>query len=607
MPADVQTYDPIVITASRIAEERSASASSVTVLGPATIERTGLALADQLIRLTPSAAVSVSGPAGTLTDIRIRGAEANHTLLFIDGIRANDPAAGDIPRFELLNADLADRIEVLRGPQSALWGADALGGVVALSGGNATARHAMFEGGSFGFARASASAGVSGDGLAFHIGAGAQSSRGIDSFDGSGDKDGYRNRAARARVVVQPTPTLDLGLSGFVLTSRSEYDGYDPVTFVRADTRDESRNRLAAGRAWAAIGSKKTPWRMIIGASTLGSSNRNLLANSPINRTWGSRQTVDAQVEWQFSDRHMLIAAIEGDREVFRARDVAFGGFTRQDRTRDHAGLTAEWRGQFGALSTDLALRRDLYNRFRDATSVRASGLLGLGRGWSVAGSYATGMAPPTFFDLYGFFPGSFVGNPDLRPETSRGGEIALRYAKGPWSGALTGYYQTLRNEIVDIFDFATFTSTTANASGMSRRRGIEAELRWSPSPALSLATNGALLRATEPRPFASGQQVELRRPSASGAFTADGVSGRFTYGLALAFTGRHRDRRDSPPYDVVSLDPYALASLKVAYRIVPRIDAWLRLSNAFDVKARDLVGYRSEGRGIYAGVRLRP
>ena len=73
-----------------------------------------------------------SGPAGTVTEVRIRGAEAYHSLLFIDGIRANDPAAGNAPRFELLNADLASRIEVVRGPQSAVWGSEAIGGVIAV-------------------------------------------------------------------------------------------------------------------------------------------------------------------------------------------------------------------------------------------------------------------------------------------------------------------------------------------------------------------------------------------------------------------------------------------------------------------------------------------
>ncbi len=134
MPALPIDTDQIVITASRVPESRSPNAASVTIIDSNEIERLDEPLVANLLRLTPSAAVTSIGPAGSLTEVRIRGSEANHTLLFVDGIKINDPASGDAPRFELLNADLASRIEVVRGPQSALWGSDAIGGVIAVNG-----------------------------------------------------------------------------------------------------------------------------------------------------------------------------------------------------------------------------------------------------------------------------------------------------------------------------------------------------------------------------------------------------------------------------------------------------------------------------------------
>ena len=125
---------PIVITASRVPETEEATPASVTIVDRQRIERLGDPLAASLLRLTPSAAVTTLGPAGSLTEVRIRGSEANHTLLFVDGIKINDPASGDAPRFELLNADLASRIEIVRGQQSALWGSDAIGGVISVNG-----------------------------------------------------------------------------------------------------------------------------------------------------------------------------------------------------------------------------------------------------------------------------------------------------------------------------------------------------------------------------------------------------------------------------------------------------------------------------------------
>src|SRR3954463_71301 len=194
MPVTPINTDEIVITASRIPESEAQTAASVTIIDGERIERLGDPLVPALLRLVPSTSVSTSGPLGSLTDVRIRGAEANHTLLFIDGIRANDPASGDIPRFDLLNADIASRIEVIRGPQSALWGSDAIGGVVAVNGvADAHGYAATGEAGSFGSQRATASASISSERGSLAAAGGWQRATGVDSFDGDGDKDGYRN------------------------------------------------------------------------------------------------------------------------------------------------------------------------------------------------------------------------------------------------------------------------------------------------------------------------------------------------------------------------------------------------------------------------------
>src|SRR5437868_15480072 len=134
MPVIPIDTDQIVITASRAPEQEARTPASVTIIDKKRVERLGDPLVPALLRLSPSIAVATSGPAGSLTEVRIRGAEANHTLLFVDGIKINDPAAGDQPRYEILNADLASRIEVVRGPQSALWGSEAIGGVIAVNG-----------------------------------------------------------------------------------------------------------------------------------------------------------------------------------------------------------------------------------------------------------------------------------------------------------------------------------------------------------------------------------------------------------------------------------------------------------------------------------------
>src|SRR5687767_56058 len=235
MPALPIDTDQIVITASRAPEQEARTPASVIVLDKARIDRLGEPLIPALLRLTPSAAVTTQGPSGLFTEVRIRGAETNHTLLFIDGIRANDPATGDFARFELLNADLASRIEVVRGPQSALWGSEAIGGVIAVDGDDGDARYvsAATEAGSFGFRRASASASANPGAAKLALAVGWQRADGIDIF-GGGDRDGYRNLSGRLRGALRVSPALEIGLSGFALSARTQYDGSDPFTFARS-------------------------------------------------------------------------------------------------------------------------------------------------------------------------------------------------------------------------------------------------------------------------------------------------------------------------------------------------------------------------------------
>jgi vitamin B12 transporter len=295
MPALPIDTDQIVITASRAPESESQTPASVTIIDQQLIQRLDEPLVYDFLRLVPSAAVSTSGPAGSLTDVRIRGAEANHTLLFIDGIRANDPASGDQPRFDLLNADIASRIEVVRGPQSALWGSEAIGGVIAVNGTpeNAAGYRAAAETGSFGFERANGSFAAVSDRTTLAAAVGFQRATGIDSFNGRGDRDGYRNLSGRVRATWNVAPSVQLGVSAFAIGARDEFDGFDPITFHHADTLDNSRNRMAAGRLWAQLGSESSSWSGRVGASDLASSNRNYLGDAPQNRTSGGRRTVD--------------------------------------------------------------------------------------------------------------------------------------------------------------------------------------------------------------------------------------------------------------------------------------------------------------------------
>jgi vitamin B12 transporter len=603
--------ETIIVTGAPEPVEASASVDYVPEIemqevdGPAT----GSPMAVDILRLTPSVSVAVSGPRGAQTQVRIRGGEANHTLLFVDGIRFNDPAAGNEARFELLTNDSIDRIDIMRGPSSAFWGSEAIGGVVDVQTNRGSGRlkvDALAEYGGLDSGRASARASGETGKLALGATAAWQGSEGIDSLGTAGDRDGFDNRSASFKAVFHPAEEIEVGAVGHWIEAVSEYDGLDPATFRRSDTLDETRNRIAAGRLWGQV--ESGGWTGKVDASLLGSANRNRLGPAPLNSTFGRRFTAGAQASRKVGG-HRLTVALDHQTEDFRARDQVFFGGTDQDRSRDLIAATGEWEARWSkALTTILALRHDRFSAFADATTLHASVEARPARDWRLIGGYAEGIAQPTFYDLYGFFPGSFTGNPALRPERAKSWHAGIRWREQKrLSLGLSLFDSRLEDEIVDVFDPATFRSTAANATGTSRRRGVEVEGEWRPATAANFSFNYSLLDAEE-RQVAGGLELrEVRRPRHSFNLTGHGRAGPFSWGASLAYVGDRGDTDfDVFPARSVTLQDYVLVSVRAAWRISPALEAYVRAENALDSRYQDVVGYRTPGRTAYAGLRFR-
>jgi vitamin B12 transporter len=609
-PIASEPEQPIVVTASREPVAVEDTPASVTLFDREEIEALTLPMASDLLRLSPGLSVASTGPRGTQTQVRIRGAEANHTLLFVDGIRFNDPAAGNEARFELLTGDLLSRIEVVRGPQSALWGSEALGGVIAVETASpeVAGLTALGEYGSLDTSRGSAQFGAQAGAVALSGTAGYIRSAGTDSFGARGERDGFENKAGSLKAVLRPSADGELGLVGHYVEGRSEYDGFDRVTFRRADTLDLTRNRIAAIRGWGRV--EQGGWSLMLDGSYLASANRNRLGEEPLNRTFGERFTLGAQLSKELAlggGTHRITAAGEHEGEQFRGRDQVFFGGTDQDRTRDLTGVIAEWRADWSdRFTTGVAVRHDSFSAFRDATTLRAEALFRLIEKVTLHAGYGEGIAQPTFFDLFGFFPGSFVGNPALKPEWSNGYEAGVRWANDRASFGVTGFSNRLRDEIVETFDPVTFVSSAENATGRSRRRGAEFEAGYR-FEAVRVAFNYTYLDSQERRSEQEQLVREVRRPRHSANLFADGELGPVRIGAALSYVGERRDTDfDVFPAEVVKLDDYVLASFKLGFDISRQLEAYARVENAFDADYQDVVGYNTPGRTVYAGLRLR-
>lgn len=610
-PADPPPGEEIVVTASREPIAESQSTSPLSALRPGEFEGVGIytPLVADTLRQIPGVSVAVSGPRGSQTQVRIRGAEANHTLLFVDGIRFNDPAAGNEARFELLASDAVDRVDVVRGPQSALWGSEAIGGVVAVYTNHEERGprvDALLDYGSLDTARGWAKAAATLGKLTLGGTGGLQHSDGIDSFGAGGERDGFENRSASFKAVLRPANEVELGAVGHWIQGVSEFDGFDPATFRRADTLDQTRNRIGAARLWGEL--ERGGWTAKLDSSLLASANRNRLNEAPLNSTFGRRFTASGQVSRTLKG-HRLTAAVERQSEDFRARDQAFFGGTDQDRSRGLVAIVGEWHAQWSeALTTDIALRHDSFSAFADATSLHVGAVVKPAQRWSVIAGYSEGIAQPTFYDLYGFFPGSFTGNPALSPERARSFNAGIRWEPG-WrrSVGLNLFSASLDDEIIDVFDPASFRSTTANASGTSRRKGIEADAEWRWGRNSFVGASYTWLDSEE-RQVAGGLALrEVRRPRHSFSLRGQGRLGPLRWGASLAYVGKRGDTDFDPvPAQRVTLDDYALASLYLGWRLSQFVDLYVRAENALDSDYRDVVGYDTPGRTVHAGLRLR-
>lgn len=605
----------ITVTATRVPEPVAVGAP-IAILDSRRIDALGLPQVEDLIRLTPGVSVASAGPRGTQTQVRIRGAEANHTLLFVDGIKLTDPAAANEARFEALSAHDLGQVELLRGPQSALWGADALGGVIAIRSAAPVsgARVGMLaEYGSLDSYVVGGSMNIGGDNGGIVVSAGHQGSDGIDVLGGGrGDKDGYALTTVHARGVLTPGELGELGVVARYQELRSDFDGTDPLTYQRADTGDRSRARTTALRAWATIGrDADAPFSATVAGTFVDSDNRNSRNGDALNRTAGRRFILSAQGTARFDTGaagHRLTLAVEEEHERFTARDQDYFGATDQTRDRRTRAWTAEWRATVpDRVEIGAALRHDDSNRFADATTLRANAAVALGAGLWLHGAYGEGFAQPGFTELYGFFPGSFRGNPDLKPERGRTVEGGIGWRSRRLDIDVTAFRARLEDEIVGTYDGDTGLSGVANAAGRSRRDGIEVTAQARPTDSLRLSAGYVWLNSREPGAAPGTLVHEIRRPRHSATASADWAAGPATIGIGLAYVGRRIDTDfDLFPAARVRLDDYLLASLRLGWQLLPGVEAFGRVENLGGARYQDVVGYATRGRTFHAGLKVR-
>jgi vitamin B12 transporter len=592
---EARVLDPVEVTGLRAVEaDRATTSVSVLTEEDLTV-RLSPNPADQL-RAVPGAAVSRSGSLGGLTQVRFRGAEANHTLVLFEGIEISDPVNGDTD-FGLLTALPVGQIEVLRGASSSIHGSDAIGGVVSLSAARAAGFSGFAEGGSFGTAQGA----LGWSGAQFGAAISGLTTDGVDASGTGGEKDGSEALNGLLTGTFALGADWSLSLIGLARKADSEFDSdtdFDGL-LNDEDRRTEAEQRLVGAALTGTLG----PLDHVVRAS-FNEVDRDNFADGAITDTAKGQRTKASWSPSYTSGAHTVTGLVDYERETYDRSDVQFGGATNADETFESLSYAGEYRLAAGALDLAASVRHDdNKGRFEDATTWRiGAGYAVDGVGGRLRGSIGTGIKNPTFTELYGFFTGSFIGNPDLKPEESESWEIGWEQETGDISWSATYFDANLENEIYTAF--IGFSSTALNRAGKSDRSGVELAARWDVLANLSLAGQATFFDSQN-----DAGDDEIRVPDMTASLSADWQvqEDGLQLGLALDHVGEQGDFDFGPfPSRLVALDAYTLATLTAEYPVTDRIAVTLRGENLLDETATDVFGYNGPGAGVFVGLKLR-
>ena len=587
-PDDGDDLPEVVVTATRL-PAIVADTAGARVIDRATIERRGAVFAADILGDVPGLSVVRSGAFGGVAQVRMRGAAPGKTLVLVDGVPVNDPAEVN-GAFDFSGLELSDieRIEVLSGPQSSLWGSDAIGGVIAFITRDLDGLAADLEAGSFGTVRGRLAAGVSADRYGFGAWVSHFDTDGIsaaDAADGNAEADGFTSTTIGARGRYAFTAGAAVDGSARWTDSDVDLDGYPAPDFVLADTLDAQ-----ASEQWSGFG------RLRLNA--LGLAHQFSVSASEI-----ARETVSS-----------FPSVFEADRQAFRWQaDGSVGGVDfvlGAEREETEGSLStglAEGLGTSSVFATARiaptnrlsltgALRFDDTDDFGSKATGRAAGAFDAGAGFILSAAWGTGFKAPSISQAVCDFCFSSQPFPVLRPETAEGyeGAIGWRSADGRVEGRLTVYRLNVEDQITYVFDPTTFDSVYVNVAETATD-GVELEGRSRLGGGFDLSLAYAW---TDARDETTGARL-LRVPEQSGSATL-GWSGERLSG-ALTVRGES-DQDDSGGVR----EAFVTAHLNGSYALTDKVTLTARIENLADARYQQVLGYGEPGRSGYVGIRLR-
>ena len=579
----------LVVTAARLPAD-PAEITGARIIDRQEIEARQAVFATDVLSLVPGISVARNGTFGGTSALRIRGASPDKTLVLIDGIPLNDPSdPNGSYDFSSLQIDDIERIEVLSGPQSSLWGSDAIGGVVSLTSRELDGWRAMAEGGSFSTFHGSAAAGISDETRALGVSLSGYRSDGIskaDKRDGATEKDGFETITAsvNGRLAVTGVLTLD-GRVRYTDTD-TEIDGFPFPSFLLGDTPDRYKSETWSGFARARV----TPEGGISHEVSVSAYDidRENISSFPAryradSQTWrwlaryGSLDTT-----WSFAlglEREEAGADLDGRADVDAGATAGFG--VARFRPSDRFAATA-------------SLRHDDTDDYGGRTTGRLSLAGQIVPGLTLTASGGTGFKAPTISQIVCDF--CFAPPVPLKAEKAEGYDLRLgwRSPDGRFNAAATAYKLSVKDQI------AYVASRYINIA-RTRSQGLELEADAALTEAVRVKASYAF---TEAEDRSTGLDL-LRVPERSGAISLLYDDGKWDGALTMRGESSQADTaRDG--FSRIRRDGFAVVDVAAGYAVNERIKLTARIENLTGTDYQETFGYGEPGTAVYVGVRLK-
>lgn len=568
---DETTLERIGVTASVVTRE--------------TLEETAEVRAIDFLARLPGIDVRGRGAVGGLSSITIRGAGQNYVRVLVDGIDVSDPSGPQMSYdFGSLRTADIDRIEVLRGGQSAVYGSESISGVINITTRRAieegTAQFLTLEAGSY--ETVNASYGITNRVGAFDYALTASTIKtdgfsAADENDGNTEADGYDAKRLSFAAGYDLSNGARVGLNGFIEDSTAEFDEQFPL--VDGSTDEYTDNRVQGLRAYAEF-------------QTGAVANKVALTYYNINRkSFGSTVWGTANVVY---DGERVGASYLGQMALSNALDLRFGAdhtIESYDQSGDYGLSTGKYdmTGVFAELAYETAgldlvgtVRHDEHSEYGGFTTGRVAVNWRPAQDWTVRASAASSFRAPSLYELYGPY-----GDPMMVPEESRSVDLGIERRFGPDSFVRATAFYSDTDNLID------FPFPYANVPGTVTRQGVELEAGVALSETWRMDASYTYVEGTNPD-LTAGNAWNLEFPEHDLSLT---LTGDLTDHLSAAFTVQHAAGRQV-------LADYTVANTTISYDMADGIEAYLRVENMFDEEYQLTSGYGTSDRAIYAGIR---